>query len=550
MSKLNNIFEYININDCLNSNIIDNYDFEEDSKFSYILNNSIIISELNDYENSYSLYYKTDEDLFLLSYLVKEGNGLYNYEAYHSLFFNIDDNSIRESYYKIFVDTNSISFGNDNSYNYGISYIDNTYLINYKNSISVNNEIISYFVNIKNRMNDIYDKYKDIYKRISYYNTISKTYNSIYDYDINYDYKDIVIKFIDNYYFTNDILNPDYKDFYITLSNDNNMIYFKNINLLNISLEITSDFKEKISNIINHNGIVIPTNTDINAVLSKSNNSSYFPILNSICNDKKSESINNYSKKIVSYNTIHLANDIESQQNLLKNHGGEILIKIEPQSLSYVNNNYISNYTYGLVLNESTQTEEEILSLTKSPFETITKYEPTINKIKLAFDNRNITHGVSLYNTSIENSYILLMDLKVVGDIPITNTKLINKLLNSNIIWYNYDKVLHYGYNISYINTRDNLYKKNYTPIFQNISTKIVNFNFLNKYLLDSNPLPNIDIMDFENVIASDMSSFVYSNTVTRKYVYVYKYIPSEHKITIIEEVNDGSLVQSNKIIL
>ena len=67
-----------------------------------ISNNSYIIgSDRNNdketiIENSYIIYYNSYDGLYQFTYIIQEGNGLYNDETNHMMNMNIDNKSIRE----------------------------------------------------------------------------------------------------------------------------------------------------------------------------------------------------------------------------------------------------------------------------------------------------------------------------------------------------------------------------------------------------------------------------------------------------------------------
>ena len=577
MNKINNILKNIYLNDCSNSNIIKSNKVSETTNANIIpsndliQNNSLIISKLNDQSNSYLLYYKDDIATYLLSYIIQEGNGLYKNNKTNSLSFNIDNNSIQESYNKIFINTNSINISNDNSYNYGISYIDYSYLINYNNTITVNNDFISYFINIKNKINDLCKKYEDMYNQISYYNEVIKKSNNISNYTIIYDYKDIEVSFIDNYYYFNHILNNKIdNNSYITLSPNSNIIYYKDISSLNIKLSLISDYMYQLNN----NGLTNKDNyiysfSDLEPVLYNDNKYTYFTNLIPIKNNYKIIKLNeeNEYSPYLSYTL----NSVFFGTNEKTKYGSNINIKINNDTSSYTNIKYLFSYDINKINNNDIDNiinkinndinnninvtinniNDEIINhnnidenktkLIKNELndqyylnngylqhKTITKYVPSINELKFVYDDRDISYGTSCFIPELKNSYVFLLYSTIVNkdnfrSILENNPSFIKKMIENNVIWYNNDSYLYYGYNISHIN--GDLYIKEYTPLFKNISTKVLNYDFLLKYQYSDNfldDIPNLDTIDID-LITSELGSYVYSKS-DKDYSYVYIY--------------------------
>lgn len=248
-----------------------------------IIPNSLIISNLSKdikttYSNSYIVFYNTNQGLKQLTYHYKEGNGLYYDKQNKVISLNIDNESIKEQYNKLYFDTNSIPITSQD--NYGIAYVDNKYLTISNGILSINQDYIENVISYKYKIKNLYDQLNNIYNSLSYYNDIYDNQNNAIDEFVEY-FDDIIektdsgevsrtikteisyhhtgslyfpnteLKYIDNYYFSNGLIDPKYKQF-ITLNESNSyIIYCKDIEKLEIFSYIENEYIDygKIFNI-------------------------------------------------------------------------------------------------------------------------------------------------------------------------------------------------------------------------------------------------------------------------------------------------------------
>lgn len=152
-----------------------------------ISNNSYIIgSDRNNdketiIENSYIIYYNSYDGLYQFSYIIQEGNGLYNDETNHMMNMNIDNKSIRELNNRIYYNIESVP--SSTSYKPGIHKINkNNFTINNDYSISVNHDTEINVISLKHNCKMIYMNINSLYNELNYLYEIQNSPTGLSDF--------------------------------------------------------------------------------------------------------------------------------------------------------------------------------------------------------------------------------------------------------------------------------------------------------------------------------------------------------------------------------
>ena len=158
----NNIKRYNSNNSYINSS-------------KYLDDNSIILNYSN---NSYNLYYNTNNTLNLLSYNISFING-FNYDKdNHIIYFDIDNKYIKNIHNILYYNYNNIN--NKNIYNYGLFSVNKEELsIDKKNNLILNSEFKFNIQSNVKKLKKLYDDCNHIYEKLDFYYNNDNYKNSL-----------------------------------------------------------------------------------------------------------------------------------------------------------------------------------------------------------------------------------------------------------------------------------------------------------------------------------------------------------------------------------
>lgn len=439
---------------------------------AYIEPNSLIISNLANDEissdpNSYIVFYNTEYGLKQLTYHYKEGNGLYYDDANHIFGMNIDNTTIKEMNKKLYFDTNSIPISTKD--NYGIGYIDTRYLRINNGILSIKPNYIENVISYKYKIKNLYERLTNIYNSLSYFNNIYENKNDVIDEfverfdklndgeenksiktEISYHktnslyFPQSEIKYIDNYYFDNGLINENYKQ-YITLDENNSyIIYCKDIEKLYILSYISNDYmnysntfnRNKIrsieDNLLNSDDLIDISNIDTNNLDKYISNNNNQEILsnNTLYTYIYSDETNNYNKFIIQSNIVNNilyslpVNAVECSPNdLLNNQNIQILFKNYKVFVKRYSNDF-EYYLEVLIPYVKANTNETFY---KCPIKNVRSYQMTKSKFK--YKNKFIDEKLFKKLGIILNSKISL---------PTIKKNIIKYIKNGTTIQYDY----------------------------------------------------------------------------------------------------------------
>lgn len=514
------------------------YQIKNEFNFTYtyyqsnynLIDNALIVSNLSIDEqsaipNSYIVFYNTFCGLKQLSYHYKEGNGLY-YDANNHVFnMNIDNSSIKEINKKLFFDTNSIPISSKE--NYGISYVNTKYLTVNNGILSIDLPYIENIISYKYKIKNLFQSLTSIHNSLSYYNNIYETKNdaidtfkksfdivtnniskNIIDSTISYNQTNSLyfplseIKYIDNYYFDNNMIDEKYKQFVTLDENNSYIIYCKDIEKIHILSYISNDFanyKESFDiNQIKDIETSILNNDwpDLNSISSSTNFSKYIT-------ENKQETIDNnnlysyiYVDETNNYNKFIIQANIINNSQLMMN---DKYYKVIKTGFKY-NSKFVDEKLFkklGIILNSKIslpQLKKNILKYNKKGKSIEYEYTvETINcnyeekNIKILYDTRNITYCT--YNTTPipngPNNFYFLSDYNYSNTRPIS-VPIVNIMKNFDISFDSSLKYLFYGYNW---NMKDNnKFTKNYYGIWNDLPTYYITSNFMETLLTKLQP--------------------------------------------------------------
>ena len=529
-----NILPYLELNEVNKvNNFQTTYHIKNEFNFNYsyyqsdyiLQGNSLIISSLSDndissYFNSYIVFYNTESGLKQLSYHFKEGNGLYYDNDNHVVRLNIDNKSIKEINKKLFFDTNSIQISSDD--NYGISYIDSKYLKINNGTLSIDLSYIETIISHKYKIQNLYQKINSLYNSLSYYNYVNDIKNNTIDefkenfdivntkteYDainksitqsISYQKESTLyfpineIKYIDNYYFENDLIDKAYKQ-YISLNDDNSyIIYCKDLEQLEILsyienkyLNYSTEFDvNKIKDIefelLNNDNIVDVSDISTSIDFNKYINNNCLETVNStdLYSYIYSDDTNNYNKFILKSNIVNKT--VYGDNYQITNNKFIYPSKIVDEKIFK---------QLGIVLNSKIslpQIKKNKIEYIKNGTEIKYNYiVQTINckynskNIKVLYDNRDIaycTYNTKAIDNSNQNKYYFLSPYNYTSSINIDNN--IDFIMKNTDICFNNNgsSYLFYGYNFSM--NSEQIFKKKYYSIWNNYPTCFITEYFM-----------------------------------------------------------------------
>jgi len=528
----------------------------------YILQgNSLIISNLSNdnvlsYSNSYIVFYNTESGIKQLTYHFKEGNGLYYDSDNHVIRMNIDNKTIKEINNKLFFDTNSIPITSNDCF--GISYIDNQYLKINNGTLSIDMSYIENTINYKYKIKNLYQKINSLHNSLSYFNYINATKDNTIDefkekfdelnnsteYDainksinqsISYQKESTLyfpkteIKYIDNYYFENGLIDKSYKQ-YINLNEDNSyIIYCKDLEQIEILSYIENKYlnyhTEFDINKIKDIEFELLNNEDIIDVSNISQNTNFENYINAnncleIVNSNKlysyiySDDTNNYNKFVIKSN---IANNIVYDDNyqmtnntfvysnkiidekLFKKLGIILnskinLPQIKKNKIKYIRNGNEIKYNY-------------IIQTVNC------RYNP--KNIKVLYDDRDIaycTHNVKPINNSNQDIYYFLSTYNYTEpNAFIVNSNIDFIMKNTNICFNNNgSSYLFYGYNFSMNNNQT--FKKKYYSIWNNYPTCFITEYFM-KLLVNNVNSKQISLDNFKELYTQNFDDIEYNKS-------------------------------------
>lgn len=450
-----------------------------------ISNNSYIIgSDRNNdketiIENSYIIYYNSYDGLYQFSYIIQEGNGLYNDETNHMMNMNIDNKSIRELNNRIYYNIESVP--SSTSYKPGIHKINkNNFTINNDYSISVNHDTEINVISLKHNCKMIYMNINSLYNELNYLYEIQNSvnglsnfqeisnYSSEYNiqntqtnYIVTYEFISPKIKYSDNYYKSLKLISPN-EDISIELDSSNT-IYTKNIDLLDIIIDNNyrpiSNYYIQAKNIASF--IILNYNDDRN---------------NFNVNCTSSLKYSDNPKYCYTVNNIDLKNKVNSKK-LFEKYGCTISFNLKRDYT--IEGNKITYFQYS-----------------------------KDNLIKIIYDHRQIDNIMTInVGQSDNNTYYLfsyqLNGSYVNGDFVISDNDKqiifdnIKFLIKIGLAW-RYDSYnLYLGYSTKYKRKYEDkdIYNKKYYKIWKyNISLKYLDYENINEFnpLLDYNEYPEI----------------------------------------------------------
>lgn len=448
-----------------------------------ISNNSYIIgSDRNNdketiIENSYVIYYNSYDGLYQFSYIIQEGNGLYNDETNHMMNMNIDNKSIRELNNRIYYNIESVP--SSTYYKHGIHKINrNNFTINNDYSISVNHDTEINVLSLKHNCKMIYMNINSLYNELNYlyeiqnsvnglsnfqeisnYSSEYNTQNTQTNYIVTYQFISPKIKYSDNYYKSLKLISPN-EDINIELDSSNT-IYTKNIDLLDIVID----------------------NKYVPSEYIQARNIASFIIMN-YSDDRNNFNINctsslRYSdnpKYCYTVNNIDLKNKVNSKK-LFEKYGCTISFNLKRDYI--IEGNKITYFQYS-----------------------------KDNLIKIIYDHRQIDNIMTINVGQSDNNTYYLFSYQLNGSY--TNNKFkvsdndkqiifenIKFLIKIGLAW-RYDSYnLYLGYSTKYKRKYEDkdIYNKKYYKIWKyNISLKYLDYENINEFnpLLDYNEYPEI----------------------------------------------------------
>ena len=450
-----------------------------------ISNNSYIIgSDRNNdketiIENSYIIYYNSYDGLYQFSYIIQEGNGLYNDETNHMMNMNIDNKSIRELNNRIYYNIESVP--SSTSYKPGIHKINkNNFTINNDYSISVNHDTEINVISLKHNCKMIYMNINSLYNELNYLYEIQNSvnglsnfqeisnYSSEYNnqntqtnYIVTYQFISPKIKYSDNYYKSLKLISPN-EDISIELDSSNT-IYTKNIDLLDIIIDNNyrpiSNYYIQAKNIASF--IILNYNDDRN---------------NFNINCTSSLRYSDNPKYCYTVNNIDLKNKVNSKK-LFEKYGCTISFNLKRDYT--IEGNKITYFQYS-----------------------------KNNLIKIIYDHRQIDNIMTINVGQSDNNTYYLFSYRL-NSIYVNNKYVVNDndkqiifdnikfLIKIGLAW-RYDSYnLYLGYSTKYKRKYEDkdIYNKKYYKIWKyNISLKYLDYENINEFnpLLDYNEYPEI----------------------------------------------------------
>ena len=484
-----------------------------------ISNNSYIIgSDRNNdketiIENSYIIYYNSYDGLYQFSYIIQEGNGLYNDETNHMMNMNIDNKSIRELNNRIYYNIESVP--SSTSYKPGIHKINkNNFTINNDYSISVNHDTEINVISLKHNCKMIYMNINSLYNELNYLYEIQNSptglsdfQSSIIDKTSKYEY-DNQISIDDNTEFNQEI----YESREFIIDDDE---YFINDNETTKKYTVTYQFispKIKYSDNYYKSLKLISPNEDISIELDSSNTiyTKNIDLLDIII-DNNYRPISNYyiqAKNIASFIILNYNDD---RNNFNINCTSSLRYSDNPKYCYTVNNIDLKNKVnskklfekYGCTISFNLKRDYTIEG------NKITYFQYSKNNlIKIIYDHRQIDNIMTINVGQSDNNTYYLFSYKlnggyVNGDFVISDND--KKIIFDNIkflikigLAWRYDSYnLYLGYSTKYKRKYEDkdIYNKKYYKIWKyNISLKYLDYENINEFnpLLDYNEYPEI----------------------------------------------------------
>lgn len=207
-----------------NGNVIQNKwsdFFSDDSKYYHsgknINPNSIILSKVSDKNNNifgynnYTLYYNYNNGLKKMTSLINLDNGLCYDKESHKIFYNIDDNYIKEVNNKLYF--NYKIFPTASNSIYGISKINSLWFDVNTGEIRIKDNILRSIRDIKNILYEKYKSLKGIYEYVQYIYNSSQLKNDFYEESSHSD-ENTIIKEINETQTINAYYFPEIKIYY------------------------------------------------------------------------------------------------------------------------------------------------------------------------------------------------------------------------------------------------------------------------------------------------------------------------------------------------
>ena len=484
-----------------------------------ISNNSYIIgSDRNNdketiIENSYIIYYNSYDGLYQFSYIIQEGNGLYNDETNHMMNMNIDNKSIRELNNRIYYNIESVP--SSTSYKPGIHKINkNNFTINNDYSISVNHDTEINVISLKHNCKMIYMNINSLYNELNYLYEIQNSptglsdfQSSIIDKTSKYEY-DNQISIDDNTEFNQEI----YESREFIIDDDE---YFINDNETTKKYTVTYQFispKIKYSDNYYKSLKLISPNEDISIELDSSNTiyTKNIDLLDIII-DNNYTPISTYyiqAKNIASFIILNYNDD---RNNFNVNCTSSLRYSDNPKYCYTVNNIDLKNKVnskklfekYGCTISFNLKRDYTIEG------NKITYFQYSKNNlIKIIYDHRQIDNIMTINVGQSDNNTYYLFSYKlnggyVNGDFVISDND--KKIIFDNIkflikigLAWRYDSYnLYLGYSTKYKRKYEDkdIYNKKYYKIWKyNISLKYLDYENINEFnpLLDYNEYPEI----------------------------------------------------------
>lgn len=568
-------------NDKNQFNLQETYNYNES-----LLTNNIIVAnvgnKLTSYNGSYIIYYNTNDGLRQLSYHYKEGNGIYYDKKTHLIGMNIDNNTIKESNKKLFFDTNSIPISSLN--NYGISYVDTEYMTIDNGILSIKSNLIENIISYKYKIQSLYNSLYSIYSAFSYYdniyitkndttnifvkyfnNVLKNDKNNMLERKISYEttsslfFPNSQLQYYDNYYFTKNLIDEQYKEF-IPLNNENSyMIYCKDPEQLTICSYIENSFLDNTvefnDNLFNNIELGLNNSGDDQSIeiVDQSNLYSYIYI----------DETNKYNKILVNTNIINrdyiTLYDINTNKyNHYSYTTNKIRFKSKPNDdkifrkngiilNSKINNSSINKCIVDYYLNDNTINYDLQLKRIN------VKYDN--RNIKILYDDRDIAYcvcnnypiqdksknyfWVSCANLSNDiknnlktgiiykkvesvktitetknNNIITNIETNITEDIQKNNENIEFIIKNSDVCFNTNLSYLFYGYNWTY-NNKVKKYNKKYYTIWDNIATTYITPGFVKilNNLCDNNTneTNNIVLFNFDELYTENFNEVEYN---------------------------------------
>lgn len=433
-----------------------------------ISNNSYINDQKTIIENSYIIYYNSSDGLYQLTYILQEGNGLYNDENNHIMTMNIDNKSIREVNDRLYYNIESVP--SSTSYKPGIHIINkNDFIINNDYSISVNHNTEINVISLKNNCKMIYMNINSLYNELNYLYEIQNSVNGFSNfkeqsnynsensqdntenYIVTYQFISPKIQYSDNYYKSLKLISPT-TNTNIDLDSSN-IIYTKNIDLLDIIIDNQYTPSSNYIQAKNIASFIIMNYSDDRNNFNISCTSSL----------RYSEESPNYCYTV---NNIDLKNKVNSKK-LFEKYGCTISFNFKRDYI--IEGNKITYFQYA-----------------------------KDNLIKVIYDHRQIDNVLTINVGQNDNNtyYLFSYKLNITNDkeVIFNNIKFLIKI---GLAWRFDSYILYIGYSTKKKRNFEDkdIYNKKYYKLWKyNISLKYLDYDDINEFnpLLDYNEYPEI----------------------------------------------------------